>query len=257
MPENLYSRCFDFEAIRNFRDLGGYRTQGDKVIAWRRLFRSGELRHMTRHDIAILKGEIKLNAVIDLRSSSSTRSLGVGLLDELEVKYYCVPLYISLPINSWKYEREKALFLGFTSLGEVYSYHIRQPEVGQNIIKVLETIADQDNLPLVFHCNAGQSRSGIIAAVVLSALGVADDDVIQDYTLSAPHMKEFVQRWNNDPQTADIYKTIPPYENEATAESMTFFLETPKRQYGSARRYLEMHGAEASLFSRLEKALLT
>lgn len=206
MLNNSFSRQINFESIENFRDLGGYQTQSGQGVAWRRLFRSGELRHMTGHDIAILKGEIKLNAVIDLRSSSSARSLGVGLLDELEVKYYSVPLYISLPINSREYEIEKALFRDFPNLGEVYSYRIRQPEVGQNIIRVMEIIADRDNLPFVFHCNAGQSRSGIVAAVVLSVLGVADDDIIQDYTLTAPHMKEFVEHWNNDPQTADVHR---------------------------------------------------
>jgi protein-tyrosine phosphatase len=256
MRDNLYSRCFDFEGVRNFCDLGGYRTEYGHNVAWRRLFRSGELRHMTGHDIAILKKEIKVKTVVDLRSSGSVRSLGVGQLNTLAVKYYSVPLYPSPPVNSREYEIEKELFLNFTNLGQVYAYRISQAAVGQNITKVLEIIAMRDNLPLVFHCNAGQARSGIVTAMVLSALGVADEDIIRDYTLTAPHMQEFVERWNNDPQTADVHKTIPAWQNEATAESMAFLLAALKREYGSAQEYLRAQGADASLVQRLVKALL-
>jgi protein-tyrosine phosphatase len=255
MSENSYSRCIDFESVRNFRDLGGYRTQGGQIVAWQRLFRSGELRHITRRDIAKLKGEIRLNAVIDLRNSISD-FLGVGPLSELRVKYFSVPLDIFPPINSNEYERERALFWGFSNSGEVYSYRIRQPKFGQRVIEALQIIAEQDNLPLVFYCNAGKDRSGILAAIVLSVLGVADEDIIQDYTITAPYMKEFIERWNNDPLTADVNRKLPPYQLEASAESMALFLSTLKREYGSGRGYLEAQGADSSLVHRLENALL-
>ena len=251
-----YSREIKFDAIFNFRDLGGYQAKDNHTVAWRQLFRSGELRNMTRHDITVLKKELKIKTVIDLRSSHGVSSLGVGLLDELEVKYHSIPLYVALPIDSRENATEKALFQSFTDLGEIYAYAIRKPAVGQNIIKILGIIADRENLPLVFHCNAGQSRTGIIAAVVLSVLNVSDEDIIHDYTLTDPHMQGFVARWNADPKTADIHKTIPPYENEAKAESMVFFLSALQREYGSVRQYLKIHGADKLLFDRLEQALL-
>jgi hypothetical protein len=38
---------------------------------------------------------------------------------------------------------------------------------------------------------------------------------------------------------------------------MALFLTGLKREFGSARGYLKMNGADKSLFGRLEKALLT
>jgi protein-tyrosine phosphatase len=255
MPDNLYPRCFDFEAIINFRDLGGYRTKSGQIIAWRRLFRSGELRHMTRHDISILKEEIKLHSILDLRNSEHG-PLGVGLLHELTAKYYNVQLDMFPSPDSSEYERERTLFWGFSNSGEVYSYLVRQSRFGQDIIEALQIIADPDNLPLVFHCNAGKDRSGVVAAVVLSAIGVADEDIIKDYTMTAPNMKYFFERWNNDPQTADVQANLPKYQLKVSAESMAFFLATLKREYGSTREYLRAQGADSSLVHRLEKALL-
>jgi protein-tyrosine phosphatase len=38
--------------------------------------------------------------------------------------------------------------------------------------------------PLVFHCTAGKDRTGVAAALVLLALGVSRDQIMQDYLLT-------------------------------------------------------------------------
>ncbi len=248
-----YSRHINLESVLNFRDLGGYRAQGGHTVAWRRLFRSGELHHMTRRDITRLKEEIKLTSVIDLRGSVQQELLGVGPLNEIGVKYYSIPLSI---ITDRVNDRGKELFRDFSNSGEVYLYRVRNKEYGRRIVNALEIIADPENHPLVFHCNAGKDRSGILAAIVLGVLDVADEDIIEDYTLTAPYMKEFISRWNNDPRTAEVHKNLPEYQLKASLESMALFLSTLNKEYGSVRGYVMAQGAEVSLFNRLEKALL-
>ena len=250
---HCYSRHINFESVLNFRDLGGYSAQGGRTIAWRRLFRSGELHHMTSHDITRLKEEIRLRSVIDLRGSVQQELLGVGPLNEIGVKYYSIPLSI---ITDRVNDRGKELFRDFSNSGEVYLYRVRNKEYGRRIVDALEIIADPENHPLVLHCNAGKDRSGILAAVVLGVLGVPDEDIIIDYTLTAPYMKEFINRWNNDPRTAEVHKNLPEYQLKASPESMALFLSTLNKEYGSVRGYVMVQGAEVSLFNRLERALL-
>ena len=91
MTQYSYPRHIKFESVLNFRDLGGYRTQRGQTVAWRRLFRSGELHYMTKRDMVRLKEEIKLRSVIDLRNSMELEQVGVGLLNEIGVKYYNIP----------------------------------------------------------------------------------------------------------------------------------------------------------------------
>ena len=255
MTKQSHSREINFEGVRNFRDMGGYHTKAGHTVAWRRLFRSAELRHMTRNDVTKFKEKIGLNAVIDLRNLEYN-TLGVGLLNELGVKYYSGSLDMFPPTDSNEYETEIKLFWSFSNSGEIYSYRIRQSEFGQSLVKALQIIAKQENLPLVFHCNAGKDRSGVLAAIILGALGVADNDIIQDYTLTQPCMAEFLERWNNDPQTTDVNRKLPPYQLKASAESMAFLLSTLKQEYGSVTGYIEAQGADVSLIHRLEKALL-
>lgn len=251
--KHSYSRHINFESVLNFRDLGGYRAQGGNTVAWRCLFRSGELHHMTRRDIIKLKEEIRLTSVIDLRSSRLVEQLGVGPLNEVGVKYYSVPFII---ITDSDNNKEKELFRDFSNSGEVYLYRIRHKEYGRRIVEALEIIADPENHPLVFNCNAGKDRSGILAAIILGVLGVADEDIIEDYTLTAPCMEEFINRWNNDIRTADVNKSLPEYQLEVSPKSMALFLSTLEPEYGSVIGYIEAQGAEVSLIHRLKKALL-
>ncbi len=225
MSENSQSRHINFDSVLNFRDLGGYRARGGRTVAWRRIFRSGELHNITGRDIIRLREEIRLASVIDLRSSGTVEQLGVGPLNEIGIKYYGVPLTVIADGNN---DDEIQPYGEFSNMGEVYIYRIRRNEYGRRIIEALEIIADSENHPLVFHCNAGKDRSGVLAAMLLGVLGVTDEDIIEDYVQTALYMDKFINQWNNDPRTADVHKNLPAYHLEASPESMAFFLSILK-----------------------------
>ena len=243
-----YSREINFDGIINCRDIGGYKAEGGRIVAWRRLFRSGYVHPMTEHDLNRLKEELKLTSVINLRRNKAGQQKEVSLLSDAGIKYYNAPFF--------SYQQEE-LGLDFSNMGEAFLFRIRHKEYAKPIIDALEIIADPKNLPLLFHCGAGKDRSGLVAAFVLSVVGVAESDIIADYILSAPYMRELVAGMMNDSNTPEEEKNLPAYTWEATAESMALFLTGLKREFGSARGYLKMNGADKSLFGRLEKALLT
>ena len=249
----LESRQIDLEGVLGFRDLGGYPAKGGLKVAWRRLFRSDELRRMTRHDLTKLKQEIGLASVIDLRNAREglEQQQEISLMNEIGAKYYYVPLNTDADRRE-----ERELALKFSHMGEVYLYRIRHQEYGERVIKALEIISDPGNHPLAFHCVAGKDRSGILAAFVLSVLGVADRDIIDDYVLTSQYIEALFDRLNSDPETPKDILELPGYTREAAPESMAWFLTSLRSEYGSARGYLAMHGADASLFEQLEKTLL-
>ena len=96
----------------------------------------------------------------------------------------------------------------------------------------------------------------MLAALLLNLVGVADEDIIEDYALSGIAMKEFVQRMDDDPLTTGFQSKKPAYQKEAVPESMSYFLAKFKAEYGSAEEYLKLHGADTSLISRIKTLLL-
>ena len=99
-------------------------------------------------------------------------------------------------------------------------------------------------VPLAFNCSAGKDRAGVAAALLLSALGVPRDIVVEDYALSdkiVDFQAELVERGKDGalsflshfpPEViAPLMKTDPAYI-QATFEAV-------EKKYGSVEGYFE------------------
>ena len=243
----------NFESIFNFRDLGGFRTSEGYKVAWGKLFRSGELRQMTGNDLINLKEKIGLACVIDLRSKYEIEHQGIGLLADSGIKYKNVSL---IPDGGNK-DTQRERYAGLHNMGEFYIKLARQKQFGQSVIEALEIMAETANQPLVFHCTAGKDRTGILAAIVLSILGVVDEDIVNDYCLSAPYVEFLYNRKKSETQKEENQDNLPEFFWKVAPENMVLFLTALKQEYGSTRQYIKTKGAEQSLIDLLKKNLLT
>jgi protein-tyrosine phosphatase len=252
MTQNSYPREIKFESISNFRDLGGYRARDGREVTWRRVFRSANLGDMTANDLDRMSDEFGLHLVLDLRSKSEVEKQGTGLLSGSKIAYH----NISLGSDGREGPPNDQAFQGLKNMGEFYFTMARHDGFGERLVEALKVVAEPDNHPLVFHCFAGKDRTGILAAFLLNVLNVADEDINKDYSFSLAYMDVLKNRIKKDTQTDKEPIKIPDYFWDASSELMGFFLAAIRREYGSPREYLRMHGAELSLFERLEKLLL-
>ncbi|GMH99948.1 hypothetical protein TrVE_jg4691 [Triparma verrucosa] len=55
---------------------------------------------------------------------------------------------------------------------------------------VLELMSDVERHPVAFYCTAGKDRTGVITAIILKLIGVGDDEIVDDYSISADVYKE-------------------------------------------------------------------
>jgi protein tyrosine/serine phosphatase len=62
------------------------------------------------------------------------------------------------------------------------------------IVTAVRAFADEAKLPAVFHCAAGKDRTGVLAAVVLDAIGVTHESIVTDYTLTAQRLRQIDAR---------------------------------------------------------------
>jgi protein-tyrosine phosphatase len=72
---------------------------------------------------------------------------------------------------------------GEAFLADLY-VHVLESSAG-TFGRILSGLADEPRLPAVFHCAAGKDRTGLVAAVLLSALGVSEEDILDDYELTS------------------------------------------------------------------------
>jgi protein-tyrosine phosphatase len=102
------------------------------------------------------------------------------------------------------------------------------------------------DLPAVEHCSSGKDRTGVFSAILLTALGVPRDTVVQDYLLSSRYLlapdsiekttadlqKIFGLSMPLDAATVQTLMATKPETLEATFESLN-------KTYGSFDGYLQ------------------
>jgi protein-tyrosine phosphatase len=120
--------------------------------------------------------------------------------------------------------------------------------------QALGLIASDGSGPLVFHCAAGKDRTGLMAALVLSLLGVGEEDVVADYALTGLATERLVADW----QAANPGRPLEWHGyGQAPAEAMRLLLAELTARYGSVRRYAGTRlGADEELVAALRERLL-
>ena len=105
--------------------------------------------------------------------------------------------------------------------------------------------------PAVFFCAAGKDRTGLVTAMLLGTLGVADDDIAGDYSLTAdvmPGILDRARRWSKDPGSV---LSFPPQVYGAEAETMLRVLSEVRGKHGSVLGYVLDSGLDISTVETL------
>jgi len=95
--------------------------------------------------------------------------------------------------------------------------------------------------PLLIHCEAGKDRSGLAAALILTALGVPRAQVMRDYELSNRYVT--VTELEQNPADRALLTHLPPATASVLAGVDPAYLnaafQSIDQQYGSVDAYLD------------------
>lgn len=247
-------RHVPLEGAYNFRDLGGYRTQEGQYICWGKLFRADELSELTDADLDYLRA-MDISTIIDLRSPIEMR----GKENRLPpgVVYRHMRIYKKEPIRRYLldilFRRHKL------SQAMGASYPMMAEENAEAFGAVLRRFADPKNLPAIFHCSAGKDRTGIITAYLYAFLGVPDETIIADYSLSNLGFDHYFTEFIASGRIAR--SGIPPDEfralfmvDPAWMENLLTYIGT---NYGSMQNYLiQKAGLDQTTLNRIRENML-
>jgi protein-tyrosine phosphatase len=175
------SRVLPLEGGQNFRDLGGYSTNDGRRVKWGRLFRSGNLARLTPADFDYL-ATLRIRTICDLRTTGERRSEPNKWHQAANISYW------AREYDDGFGELRQVLSSGLSTAQDARAAMIagyRQLPFEQAVAyRELFTRLAAGEIPLVVNCSAGKDRAGTAAALVLSALGVPREAVVEDYLLT-------------------------------------------------------------------------
>ena len=242
------TRLLPLVGAYNFRDLGGYPIADGRSTRWGRLYRSDTLHELTDQDLALLR-DIGLAGVIDLRTSTEIERTGRGVLGAEPILYVNFSV---LPEAGGEQQAAPA-----PRIDDVADRYLSYLEVGRSaLVESFGVMAQPTNYPLVFHCQAGKDRTGVLAALVLGCIGVERSAIVDDYVLTATRMDLILGRLRRDPLYADRIDELPPSVFVVEASTMERFLDGVDKRFGGARAWALGAGVEQSQLRTLEDLLI-
>ncbi|WP_084399113.1 tyrosine-protein phosphatase [Henriciella aquimarina] len=238
-------RLLPLEGGRNFRDLGGYKTEDGRTVKWGKLYRSGVMDGLTDEDYDYLSG-LGIQVICDLRTARE-RAEEPTDWQAGQVEYLTFP--------DPEEDDSMSLMTVFQD-PEVTPEKVSQAmagayaDIAQDQVPAYREMFDRlaaGEVPLAFNCSAGKDRTGIGAALLLTALGVPRETVVADYALSeiyVDYMEEFAgdeAALDEDSPYAFLAK-LPPEMVAPLMRSDPLYIETAlldmEEEYGSVLAFL-------------------
>lgn len=246
MPVLSRARHIGCDGAFNIRDLGGYATTDGRSVRWQVLYRADGLHRIPAGAASSIE-HLGWRTVLDLRTTGEVDA-GAFRAEGHDV--------IHLPIlrATWGIPEVTDI----EPVGFLSTHYLQMLDEGAAAIAAAFAIlASSPRLPAVFHCSAGKDRTGVLAALVLSTIGVPDDVVVADYHLSAGAVEQLVA-WltATRPDLSEEMSHQPKAFLSCPPEAMHTFLDALRARHGSVEGYLLGIGVSPSVLADLRSGLL-
>ena len=227
-------RHIRLEGAFNVRDLGGYALAGGGTTRWRSVLRADGLQGLTEADMGTLL-DVGLATVVDLRSDLELQRHPSAFAVHRAVDYRHIPLFDSLaPVDT---------LLSSSPTYSLAERYVSAVEVcGPALARIATTIAEADGGVVLFNCTAGKDRTGIVAAMLLGLAGVADDDIVQDYALTASTAAPLMDSLREAARKRGLSETAAAILLSSEAPTMRAFLGHVSDRHGGFSSYLSRAG---------------
>lgn len=239
----------------NLRDLGGITIAGG-VLREGLAIRTDDIAYVT-DEVADELVAAGLSAIIDLRSPLEVSTTGRGPFGDRPVTYHHLPLIANVG-DSMKEGAPSQL--GHEAMGEMYVDMVER--AAPQLVTALNVIAYSPGTT-AFHCAAGRDRTGVLAAMLLLALGAEDDDIVADYARTGENMAAIMER--NRPVMGAMWKAlgidIDAFDGRTLMEgsmevSMRMLLSTLRARHGDPLAPLRAAGLGDDTVARLRERAL-
>ena len=238
-------RFLPLRGTTNTRDLGGLPLTGGGTTASGRVWRSDAPLVLVRDDLDAL-ARLGLTTVVDLREAGELALEPNALLGH--------PFVVVHHVEVWRLVNER----GGRPIDpfDITAFYVAALDhAGDAFARGVRLIADAPGAA-VFHCTAGKDRTGLLAALVLEAVGVPRAAVIEDFALTHDRIGT-VREW----LLADaVRRGVDPLQFArllgATADLIEPALAHLDRHHGGAVAYLRAAGVDAATLARLRAKLV-
>lgn len=259
------ARQITVDGMDNLRDLGGYLTENGRQVKWGVFFRSGALGYANGESAQRQLEKLRIKTVLDLRSAAEIAELADIPLDGAQ--YTAKSALVTMDNGDVNFDLSRICAEGAVALTEAQAFvnagYLLMP-FDNPAYKFMFDALLKEKTPILFHCTAGKDRTGIAAALILTALGVPYETVCEDYMLTNALRQKTAERMQKkyggllaaaDSQldAAQIFRLIAGVQ----AENLKAAFDAIYKKYSTFKDYLSaQYGIGAAEIKKLEQLYL-
>lgn len=240
----------------NLRDFGGYGTADGRCVKRGMLYRSGTMALLTEADSRHLRS-LGIKAICDFRRVNE-RSAEPTAWHGDEVDYFCRDYSESSGLLGEMLNREGGTAEDMRRT-MIALYRVIPIDHAASYRAMFRQIA-AGRLPILINCSAGKDRTGVGAALILSALGVPRETIVEDYLLTNVHADWGWLLAQRDTLVARARQTRPELLEpllQADAAYLDSLFSAIDETYGGVDAYLaDMLGVDAAARAAMQEMLL-
>ena len=234
------TRKLNFPNLLNARDLGGCATRDGQQTRWQSFVRADELTRLTPQGVQSLL-DYGVRTVIDLRWPAETQARPSVFQQAHSLVNYVHVSMLDESEQTWSARRPPTTKEKWNC---VVLDHAQAA-----LRETLRAIAAASDGAILFHCQAGKDRTGILAALLLALAEVTPAVIAHDYTLSTENLREPYLATYPDQREAVLENVRCPPEN---AYNMLAHLA---ERYDGAVNYLRTLGLSDQEIERIRERL--
>lgn len=185
-PIIVSERLIPLQGTLNFRDIGGIPTTDGRVVKWGKMYRSGKLADLTKRDLRYFE-QLGIKTILDFRNDIEIEKDPDRYPTSYDVLYKQYPIGGKSGATYVAYEAKvRSGEVKGSQSKDLFIELMRQfaDSIAQDFKPVLDHLQNKNTIPLLYHCTSGKDRTGFATAMILSALNVDRDIIINDYMMS-------------------------------------------------------------------------
>ena len=215
--------------ISTLRDLGGYAVQGGS-LRWHTLYRSNEISTQDTDTLSQLQ-TLGIRTLCDFRDNKQKQKVPIDISFRAKTQTISAPISVSVLIRSALSGEKLTGRSARKILADIYRSLVLDHANAYKLF--FNCLSGPNNFPLAFCCVAGKDRTGLAAALLLTALGASRDTVYDDYLLTNTY-------WE---MPTDVLREESDEVREAVFTADTQYLEAAfaamSEHYGSAESFVQ------------------
>jgi protein tyrosine/serine phosphatase len=234
-------RVLRWEALLNARDLGGIPTANGPVRHGA-LVRSDALYRLNDAGRAALVAH-GVRTVIDMRAQREIDAKTYAFEESFGVVRHHIP------------QQTEDMWAANAGLDRITN-DVTMLEVAQaNFARIADAIATAPEGGVLYHCEVGKDRTGLMTMVLLDLVGTPEDVIAADYALTAVGLESLFADLIAKAEDAARRARLE-FEAQCRGEVMLMIYRLFRKRTGGAEAYLRAGGMSAASVDALRRRLL-